>query len=382
MLYEALRYAAFPELEWRRGSLVSAGSDRSYEAVAKGARHPRASRGSAPGDAVVRCSWRMGIQWVLRMPLSADKLERAHDRCPYRGAVCELHGVNTDSVAAPIRDRVGAAVGQLVLAQLPGRRDRLESAGDRAVVEEEGTYRFSVVGFAESDSVDIVPGDELFSFDDASRKQGPDAAEATLWWPDLACVCADVNSKATPPDFPSNRKKLEAATEYRQMLDDIAEVATEAVLQGFAPASTVRKFDPERRPQLLYQQFAFLHARLMGAGERDLALVLNRPHRAWVDHEEHHLPGTPMRGGSRNIRALARSGPRVRAPASNPLPSLPARMTRSAAARRPLTRSRIGSLLSRCGAGASWHSTLRRCCPRKGSGPQGRSRVALTPRSR
>ena len=104
------------------------------------------------------------------------------------------------------------------------------------------------------------------------------------------------------------------------MLDDIAEVATEAVLQGFAPASTVLKYDAERRPQLLYQQFAFLHARLMGAGERDLALVLNRPHRAWVDHEEHHLPGTPMRGGSRNIRALARPGPRVRAPASQSTP--------------------------------------------------------------
>jgi hypothetical protein len=232
--------------------------------------------------------------------------------------------VNTDSVASPIRDRVGAAVGQLVLAQLPGRRDRLESAGDRAVVEEEGTYRFSVVGFAESDSVDIVPGDELFSFDDSSRKQGRMLPRQHVGRIRVRVRGRELEGHALISVEP---KKLEAATEYRQMLDDIAEVATEAVLQGFAPASTVLKYDPERRPQLLYQQFAFLHARLMGAGERDLALILNRPHRAWVDHEEHHLPGTPMRGGSRNIRALARSGPRVPAPASNPLPSLPARLS-------------------------------------------------------
>ena len=64
----------------------------------------------------------------------------------------------------------------------------------------------------------------------------------------------------------------------------------------------------------------------MGAGERDLALVLNRPHRAWIDHEEQHLPGTPMRGSSRNIRALTRPGPRVRAPAATAVSSLPARL--------------------------------------------------------
>ncbi|MHB8692925.1 MAG: DUF2357 domain-containing protein [Solirubrobacteraceae bacterium] len=232
--------------------------------------------------------------------------------------------MNTDPVSAPIRDRVGATVGQLVLAQLPGRGDRLESAGDRAVVEEEGTYRFSVVGFDHSDSLEIIPGDELFSFDDSSRKHGRMLPRQHVGRIGVRVRAREVEGHAFVSVEP---KKLEAVTEYRQMLDDIAEVATEAVLQGFAPASTALEHDAERRPQLLYQQFAFLHARLMGAGERDLALVLNRPHREWVDHQEQHPPGSPMRGSSRNIRALSRPGPRVRAPSSHRLPSLPARLT-------------------------------------------------------
>jgi len=231
--------------------------------------------------------------------------------------------VSTDSVAAPIRDRTGGTVGHLVLAPLPGSRDRLESVDDRAVVEEEGTYVFSVRGFENCESVEIVPAEELFSFDDSTRKRGRMLPRQHVGRIRVRLRGENAEGHAIVSVEP---KKLEALTEYRQMLTDIAEVATEAVLQGFAPATISLEHDAAQRPQLLYQQFAFLHARLMGAGERDLALVLNRPHRAWVDHEEQHLPGTPMRGGSRNIRALTRPGPRVRAPIRNGIASLPARL--------------------------------------------------------
>lgn len=231
--------------------------------------------------------------------------------------------MSTDSVVAPIRDRSGETVGHLVLARLPGRRDRLESVADRALVEEEGTYVFSVRGFDNSESLEIVPGDELFSFDDSSRKRGRMLPRQHVGRIGVRVRGEDVEGHAFVSVEP---KKLEALTEYRQMLTDIAEVATEAVLQGFAPATIALEHEAAQRPQLLYQQFAFLHARMMGGGERDLALVLNRPHRAWIDHEEQHLPGTPMRGSSRNIRALTRAGPRVRAPGANAVASLPARI--------------------------------------------------------
>lgn len=231
--------------------------------------------------------------------------------------------MSTNAVAAPIRDRTGGTVGHLVLTALPGRRDRLESVDDRAVVEEEGTYVFSVQGFDSSESVEIAPAEELFSFDDSSRKRGRMLPRQHVGRIGVRVRGEDAEGHAIVSVEP---KKLEALTEYRQMLTDIAEVATEAVLQGFAPATIALEHDAADRPQLLYQQFAFLHARLMGPGERDLALVLNRPHRAWFDHEEQHLPGTPMRGGSRNMRALTRSGPRVRAPVRSGIASLPVRL--------------------------------------------------------
>jgi hypothetical protein len=232
--------------------------------------------------------------------------------------------MSADSVAAPIRDRTGGTVGHLVLRPLPGRRDRLENVDDRVIVEEQGTYVFSVQGFETSESVDIVPAEELFSFDDSSRKRGRMLPRQHVGRIGVRVRGEGVEGHAIVSVEP---KKLEALTEYRQMLTDIAEVATEAVLQGFAPATIALEHDAAQRPELLYQQFAFLHARLMGPGERDLALVLNRPHRAWVDREEQHLPGTPMRGGSRNVRALTRPGPRVQSPLGNVIASLPARLT-------------------------------------------------------
>ena len=56
--------------------------------------------------------------------------------------------------------------------------------------------------------------------------------------------------------------KLEHEREYQRMLRDIADLAAEAVLQGFAPASTSTAISPSRAPRLLYQQFAILQARL------------------------------------------------------------------------------------------------------------------------
>ena len=111
--------------------------------------------------------------------------------------------MSTDPVAAPIRDRSGATVGQLVLAQLPGRRDRLESVADRAVVEEEGTYLFSVRGFDNSESLEIVPGDELFSFDDSSRKRGRMLPRQHVGR--IGVRVRGEDSTATP-SFPSSRR--------------------------------------------------------------------------------------------------------------------------------------------------------------------------------
>jgi predicted component of viral defense system (DUF524 family) len=225
------------------------------------------------------------------------------------------------SVEAPIRDAAGHELGALRVSTLPSRRDHLERDGDLISVEEDATYVFRIDG---TDQVVLEPGRELFSFDDDSQTRGRLQPRQHVG---RIRVAVRGSQREGAVAITVRPRKLDAETEFRQMLDEIAEVATEAILQGFAPPAVALEHDAATRPELLYQQFAFLHARLMASGERDLALVLHRPHRAWVGEEEHRPPGAPFRGGSGNVRALARPGPRVPAPAGGPIASLPTRVS-------------------------------------------------------
>jgi hypothetical protein len=222
------------------------------------------------------------------------------------------------SVEAPIHDDSGHALGTLTVSTLPSRQHYLERDEDRIAVEEDGTYVFRIDG---PDRLTLDPAGELFSFDDESQTRGRLLPKQHVGRIRIAVRGSHGEGVVTLTVRP---RKLDAETEYRQMLDGIAEVATEAILHAFAPPAAALEHDAATRPQLLYQQFAFLHARLMASGERDLALVLHRPHRAWVDEDELRQPGAPLRGGSRNLRALTRPGRRVPVPTGYPIHSLPA----------------------------------------------------------
>lgn len=231
--------------------------------------------------------------------------------------------MTVSSVCAPIRTKTGEAIATLTVNRLPGRQDRLDLVDEQVILEEEGTYVFAIDGGDPSAGLIVEPGGELFSFDDASRSRG--RLQPRQYVGRIRVAVRDANSEGFVV-LSVRPKKLDEETEYRQMLDDIADVATEAILQGFAPAAAALTHDPTSRPKLLYQQFAFLHARLTGGGEHHLAMVLNRPHRAWLDQEEHRVPGSALRGGSRQLRALTRAGARVPAPSGFVLPSLPRRL--------------------------------------------------------
>ena len=108
--------------------------------------------------------------------------------------------------------------------------------------------------------------------------------------------------------------KLEHEHEYQRMLREIADLAAEAVLQGFAPARTRASIQPGRAPRLLYQQFAILEARLADPELTNaIAEVTHRPHRDWVREAEWKPPGRPLRVGAHAARALTAPGRRVRA---------------------------------------------------------------------
>ena len=212
--------------------------------------------------------------------------------------------------------------------------------------------------------IQVDPGGELFSFDDASNMRGRLLPKQHVGRIKVAIRGSASHGLVTLSVRP---KKLEQDTEYRRMLDDIAETATEAILQGFAPSTIALQHDAALDPRLLYQQFAFLHARLSTSGERDLAMIINRPHTGWVDFEETQSPGKPLRGTSRNLRAVTRPGRRTtnidptscrqppRPPPSRPHRGDPGYGAESIRILRPPPMARYRPTLARHPAGASRH---------------------------
>ena len=214
-------------------------------------------------------------------------------------------------VRAPVVDESGQRIGELVVSQLPNRSECPGWDGPVAEVAEGGTYRFSVELLAQPAEVILEPSSELFSFDTPScltgrlmPRQHVGRIRVEIAVPGTAVV-GTTELSVTPT-------KLEYATEYHYMLEGVASVATEALLQGFSPAALALRQDTASRPSLMYQQFAFLHARLRSRELRNaLAVVIASPHRSWQSEAEAVGAGRPLPGSSQLGRALARPGPRV-----------------------------------------------------------------------
>ncbi len=215
---------------------------------------------------------------------------------------------------ADLRDDGDRKIGSLTLAQLPGRSDLLEKDPDddrRFVVAEAGTYLFQIEPDHEPESVRVEPGEELFSFDDEHCLRGRMQPRQHVGRLRVRIVEAS-SERGAWAEFDVRPTKLTYEVEYRQMLEDITDVATEALLQGFAPAALALSADPESRPDLLYQQFALLHARLSSPELRGaIARVLHSPHVTWASRVELQPPGRSIPGSSALGRALTRPGPRA-----------------------------------------------------------------------
>jgi Domain of unknown function (DUF2357) len=215
---------------------------------------------------------------------------------------------------AALRGDGDRVVGSLSVARLPGRSDRLDIDPDddrRLVIAEGGMYRFQVELDSETDLVRVEPGEELFSFDDERRLHGRMQPRQHVGR--LRVRIEDAKSgRGGWAELEVRPTKLRYELEYRQMLEDITDVATEALLQGFAPAALALEVDPEGRPDLLYQQFALLHARLSSPElQGAIARVINDPHVTWSKRVELQPAGRAIPGSSMLGRALARPGPRA-----------------------------------------------------------------------
>jgi predicted component of viral defense system (DUF524 family) len=230
-----------------------------------------------------------------------------------------------------LRDESNQAIGWLTIARLPGRSDPLSEHPDsgRPVLAEGGDYHFEIDVEPAEGAVAVEPSTELFSFDDTTCRRGRIRPRQFV-----GRIRVRVDDPSTGQsgyaDIEVRPTKLEAEAEYRHMLRDIEDVATEALLHGFAPAALSLTTDSATTPELLYQQFALLHAKLVSREFEDsMALILANPHRAWIDEREDQHPGRPLRAGGHLSRALARSGPRVKTYGRLSLGSVPRRVERS-----------------------------------------------------
>ncbi|MEO3761055.1 DUF2357 domain-containing protein [Mycobacterium sp. B14F4] len=219
----------------------------------------------------------------------------------------------------------GHVVGELLVANLPGREDTTLSASGDVALREGGIYRYEIT--TDTTNVDVEPR-ELFDPDDESCKRGrlrPGQAVGRL----RIQVFDRVTGRRGTTDVDVLAVKLDHEAEYRQMLTDISSFAAEAVLQGFAP-SMLHLAPSELPAELLYLRFAMIAAYLQDpAFAAAIARVTSQPHRTWVSEQEIRPIGSPFPAGAAFRRAVCVPGRRVPwAGGPTKLASLPAALSR------------------------------------------------------
>jgi len=221
-------------------------------------------------------------------------------------------------VNLPLRDVDGSSVGTLSISPLPGREGPQDREGDPArpyrepeiQLREATTYHYKL-DLPCVTAARLEPS-ELFDPDESSGKAG--RLNTRQYVGDIRLTAFDAAGEELGSGLVLVKAaKLEHEREYQRMLREIADLAAEAVLQGFAPSTTTTTIMSSRAPRLLYQQFAILQARLADDELQDaIAQVIHRPQRGWVRETEWRRPGQPLRAGSDVARALTPPGERVR----------------------------------------------------------------------
>ena len=137
-----------------------------------------------------------------------------------------------DSMQLALRNDEGHVVGELLVANLPGRQDTTFSARGDVALREAGP---TATKYRPTQRMSNLEPRELFDPDDASWKRGrlrPGQAVGRL-----RIRVVDRTTELTgTTEVDVLAVKLDHETEYRQMLTDISSFAAEAVLQGFAPS--------------------------------------------------------------------------------------------------------------------------------------------------
>lgn len=177
---------------------------------------------------------------------------------------------------------------------------------------ESARYKYEVLDLDPIDPIDPIKRldpEELFEPDDETLRVGrlsPGLHTGRL----TLAVHAGADVLRTHIEVRS--VKLGYLDDYRHMLEGIARLGTELVLQRFGATEQHLETDPERDAETLYQRFAMLRSLIMnGRVATALHLTTTQPYIAFRTSARPTPPGRPLRPSSALARRLAGPGPRV-----------------------------------------------------------------------
>jgi hypothetical protein len=185
----------------------------------------------------------------------------------------------------------------------------LNGAPSDAIVED-AAYKYR---FSGSEPIQLIEPSELFECDPDDTRTGRFRPRNHVGIINVVVfttanyeVCFEVEVRPA---------KLESESHYRAMLEQVADRAAEALLQGYAPAILSVNVDSATTGELRYRALAFLTARLrdtdfLAAMEQ----VIRSPHRQWITTSERRSISHGLPTGSIAARQLSRPGPRIERP--------------------------------------------------------------------
>lgn len=241
-----------------------------------------------------------------------------------------------EAISVPVCDVHGRAIGTLTVS-LPGLTSAtasppplIDMRGDPTLdpalapvqLLEGAEYRYTFVPEQDFDLPVTLEPREIFSPDSPDWRSG--RMRPGLHTGTLTVVVLSRNQELGRAVFEVRARKLDYLSEYRWMLEEIADTMAELVMERFAPTEQQFRFDESADAMTLYARFAMLKWLFSGeAFEAAIQQVVTQPHRVWVEEVELRNPGQAIRMSARMARELSRPGPHVPCKTVFPLPALP-----------------------------------------------------------
>ncbi len=177
------------------------------------------------------------------------------------------------------------------------------AAAEQQGVIEGGVYKFVFAGPARPRSYEPA---ELFEIDPDDRTMGRFRPANHVGTIGVTVELEDYSE--TQFELDVRPAKLTYESEYRALLEQVADHAAEAVLQGFAPASRLVSATTDEVGELDYRSLAFIAARLRDERfQAAVEQVLRAPHRRWRSVEESIPLGRGLPAGPGLVRQLSRA---------------------------------------------------------------------------